>query len=330
MARPVSMSTPAITPFWCSSRQATITSCASCPAFWASTLGIMRMASAYACTPRRARPLTSSELHEIAVKGNLECTGAGNDRAVLNSILHCTESIVDGILDLRERIRVGTLDDNGNRLGVLDILHKCELLLAQSVLIDKAGVSKTVGSQLIDRVHGGAAARENEALHVAALRTAQGNDTLLCEHIEGDGVDSLLVDDHKSLLGALAHLPLELDNLAHALVGKRTLGNHHPITLLGALVKEARVHLALLILERHVARENVRILCPLLHVRVACAVIKHEALDELRVEIRLVTHLHNLNHVKVDGLSIAADGEDGVDNTVREHIGQLAVNLCPE
>ena len=36
----------------------TIVSCWSCPAFWAIALGIMSSASAKACTPKRARPLT--------------------------------------------------------------------------------------------------------------------------------------------------------------------------------------------------------------------------------------------------------------------------------
>lgn len=68
----------------------------------------------------------------------------------------------------------------------------------------------------------------------------------------------------------------------------------------------------LLVLQRYVAREDVRILHPLLHVGVSCAMVQHQPLDQLGVQISLVLHLHDLNHVQIDGHSRARDGQHGI------------------
>eukprot|EP01136_Pigoraptor_vietnamica_P029896 Opistho-1_new@88456 len=253
-----------------------------------------------------AQPRTALDLilvlHEIPVESDLKGAGARDHGAVLDRVLHRPQAVVHGILDLGERVRVGPLDEDRDRLGVLDVLHKRELLLAERVLVDEAGVAEAIRREVIHRVHGRTAACEDETLHVAPLGTAEAHDALLREHVQRDGVNALLVDDDKALLGALAHAPLELDDLAHALVRKGALGDDHLVALLGALVEEARVDLALLVLERNVARENVGVLDALLHVGVARTVVEHEALDELRVDVQLVPHLHNLDHVEVDRL----------------------------
>lgn len=46
------------------------------------------------------------------------------------------------------------------------------------------------------------------------LRPAECEDAFLGEHVEGEGVDTLLVDDYERL-ALLAHFPLELDHLHH-------------------------------------------------------------------------------------------------------------------
>lgn len=50
------------------------------------------------------------------------------------------------------------------------------------------------------------AASELKALHVASLGAAESNNTLLGKHVEREGVDALLVDDHKRLVLAVADL----------------------------------------------------------------------------------------------------------------------------
>ncbi len=58
------------------------------------------------------------------------------------------------------------------------------------------------------------------------LGATQRKDTLLREHIERHGVDALLVDHHKVLVGRVAHALLELDQLPHLVVHVLTLGLH--------------------------------------------------------------------------------------------------------
>jgi hypothetical protein len=59
-----------------------------------------------------------------------------------------------------------------------------------------------------------------------------------------------------------------------------------------------------------------------------CAVVKHEALDQPRVRVGLVLHLHDFDHMQVDRLELvracagrlgkadggSADGQHGIDN----------------
>ena len=54
-------------------------------------------------------------------------------------------------------------------------------------------------------------------------------------------------------------------------------------------------HLALLVLEGEVAGEDVRVLQPLGHVRVARAVVQHQAAHQPRVLVQLVPHVHELH-----------------------------------
>ena len=207
-----------------------------------------------------------------------------------------------------------TLDEQGDALGALDLLDEGVLLLAERVLVHESGVPEHVGREVVDRVLGRAAADELETLHVAALGAAEGHDALLGEHVEREGVDTLLVDDDERvrLLAVLevavlvelgvAHGLLERDDLAHLGVGELALGLDELLALLGGRVEEARVDLRLLVLERDVEREDEAVLEPLGHVRVPSTVVEHEALDEARVDVGQVLHLHHLDHVQVDRL----------------------------
>ena len=123
--------------------------------------------------------------------------------------------------------------------------------------------------------------------------------------------------------------------------------------------RQSTGHIRLFILERHVERQNERILDALGHVGVTRAVVHDEALDELRVGVGLVLHLHNLNHVQVDRVVLLrcggrravhrrvlvrrcpgsgrrgrrgwlADGQNGVDNVGRELFRELGVQLGGE
>ena len=96
------------------------------------------------------------------------------------------------------------------------------------------------------------------------------------------------------------YLFLEIDDLLDPEVDELVLRLGQSLPLLGGLVEEGRVDLSLLVLEGHVAGEDVAVVGPLLHVRVAGSVVEDEALDQDRVQVLPVLHRHDLHHVEVD------------------------------
>ena len=49
---------------------------------------------------------------------------------IFNGVLHCPEAIMHSVLDLCDRVLVGSFDKYGDRLGVLYILNEGKLVLA--------------------------------------------------------------------------------------------------------------------------------------------------------------------------------------------------------
>jgi len=49
---------------------------------------------------------------------------------VFNSILHCPQSVMNGIFDLRQCVFIWTFNQDGDRQWVLALFDKCVLLLA--------------------------------------------------------------------------------------------------------------------------------------------------------------------------------------------------------
>jgi hypothetical protein len=100
--------------------------------------------------------------------------------------------------------------------------------------------------------------------------------------------------------------------------------------LLGVGVHEAGVDLRLLILERGVAREDEAVRERLLHVRVAPAVVHHQALHQPRLGRVPVLHRHDLHHVQVELLVGLLDTADRVDDDIGDEVGELGVELGAE
>ena len=73
---------------------------------------------------------------------HLKGAGTGHHLAVLQGVQYCPQAVTDGVLDLRNGVVVGALDEHRARLGVLHILHKRVLLLTQGVLVHRPSVSK--------------------------------------------------------------------------------------------------------------------------------------------------------------------------------------------
>jgi hypothetical protein len=52
---------------------------------------------------------------------------------VINSVLNGSQSIANGILSLSQGVLVGSLEENGDRLGVLAFFYERELFLALEI-----------------------------------------------------------------------------------------------------------------------------------------------------------------------------------------------------
>ena len=82
------------------------------------------------------------------------------------------------------------------------------------------------------------------ALHVAPLGPTERKDALLGEHVERDGVNSLLVyDDEGASVFLRAHLLLEFDDGLNLVVSKLALGGDHLFPILGVFVVKSSRHL---------------------------------------------------------------------------------------
>mmetsp|Transcript_16185 Transcript_16185/g.48159 ORF Transcript_16185/g.48159 Transcript_16185/m.48159 type:complete len:534 (-) Transcript_16185:26-1627(-) len=264
---------------------------------------------------------------QVVREPDLERAGARHDAAVVERVGDGAQAVAHSVLDLRDRVVVGPLDEDGARVRVPHILHKRVLLLAQLVLVHRARVAEHIGAQLLDRVDRRASARQLQPLHVALLGAPQRHDALLGQQVQRQRVDALLVDEHKRLVGRVAHLALEVDDPANALVGVLALRSHKLLALVSVGVEEARVDLRLFVLEGHIGREDEAVLQTLGHARVACAVVQHQPPHECRILVQLVPHVHDLNHVEVERLAILAHHEHRVGHDARQLVSQCLVQL---
>ena len=91
---------------------------------------------------------------------HLERACAGDERLVLECVLDRAKAVTDGVLDLLDGVRVRALDEESDGFGVLDLLNKGKLLLAESVLVDEASPAEDGRVEVVERVLRLAAADE--------------------------------------------------------------------------------------------------------------------------------------------------------------------------
>mmetsp|Transcript_7544 Transcript_7544/g.31130 ORF Transcript_7544/g.31130 Transcript_7544/m.31130 type:complete len:485 (+) Transcript_7544:62-1516(+) len=266
-------------------------------------------------------------LQEMDVESRLKRAGSGDDSLVGEDVLDAAKAVSDCILELRDGVIVGSLEQDGAALGVGHLLDKGVLLLAEHVFVHLTRVAENLRFEILGGVDAHAAARQHQALHISLLGATEADDPLLREHVQRDGIDALLGYHHESLVGAVANLLLEINHLLHHLVGVRALRGDHTLTLLRVAVHEAGVDLGLFVLERDIARQDEGILHVLGHVRVPAAVVHHQTPHQLGVRVQLVPHVHDLHHVKIDGLVRFRDGQDRVHHDGRELIGEFLAEL---
>lgn len=76
-------------------------------------------------------------------------------------------------------------------------------------------------------------------LHVAPFGSAETYNALFGKHVQGKWVDSLLVDNHKAPVIAIAYFLLQLDDFANTIIDEGSLSVHQLLSLRGALVEKS-------------------------------------------------------------------------------------------
>ena len=269
-------------------------------------------------------------LFETLSSGNLESTTTGNDRLIVDSVLDSAESISNGILGLGNGVVVGSLDEDGAGEWVLDALNEGVFVVTESLLVDLLGPSEVALLNVVDGVELLSTAGEGDTFSVSLLATPNSDDTVTGEEFEGRGVNSLLVDDDEVFVVVLAQFPFELNDLHDLVIGELTLTGNELLALVGVGPEEAGVDLGLLVFEGDVEAHDVAVLEERGHVGVATTVVEHESLDEAGLGGHLVLHVHDLDHVEIEGDTGLLDGLHGVDEHLTEGVGELGRDLGVE
>jgi hypothetical protein len=187
------------------------------------------------------------------------------------------------------------------------------LLFSEGLLVDETGPSQYVGSQVVNAVLRRSSAHQLQSLHVPPLGSPQCQNAVLCENIQTQRVDALLVDEHEILLRiAPADVLLQFHNFLQLCIDEPSLALDKLVSLLSAGVEKARVDLRLLVLQAHVECEYERILHALGHIWMPRTVVQRQSSDELRVYCSPVLHGHDLNHEQIGLRGRLVDGQHSV------------------
>lgn len=90
----------------------------------------------------------------------------------------------------------------------------------------------------------------------------------------------------------------------------------------------------LFVFKRHVEGKDKGVVELLGHVGVSGTMVEHKTANESGVGVRLVLHLHNLDHMQINGLEARstalrglADGKNGIDEVCCKRAGQLGLEF---
>jgi len=268
-------------------------------------------------------------LVEVLRAGDLEGASSRKDSLVFDGVLDGAESIADSVTGLSDRVIVGALDKDGAGEGVLDTLNEGVLIFTKSLFVDDLGETHVFDAHVVDGVEELSSASEGDTFTIALFGATDTDDTSAGEDFKGRGVNTLLVDNDEVLVGTVADLLLELNDLVDFLVGECALGSDKFFTLVSVGPEEAGVDFGLLVFKRDVEAHDVAVFQAGGHIALATSVVKHETADKLALVGHLVLHVHELNHVKIN-LAFAGDGVNGVDNDFGEGVGECGGDLGVE
>ncbi|GIX65909.1 ABC transporter permease [Babesia caballi] len=247
-------------------------------------------------------------LHQLVVDVQLHGAGAGQDEPVLDGVVDGAQAVADRVLDLGNAVVARALDQQRAAARVAHPLDEGVLLLPHHLLVNHVRETQILLREPLHAVARVAAAAQRQALHVPALHAAQPDDALARQHVQRRRVYPLLVEhaEGEAVLRR-ADLALQVNDLLDLLVGEAALGRDQALPLLRAGVGEARVHLALFVLQRAVQRQDVGLLDALRHVGVPGPVVQHHAAHKLRLRGQAVAHVQHLHHEQVERLVGAVD-----------------------
>ena len=81
------------------------------------------------------------------------------------------------------------------------------------MLVEQSRVSEVLGGEVVEAVDCHASTSQDNSLHVSAFSPSESDNSLPGKGVKGVGVDTLLVDDHESLVGLSAYLSLQGNDL---------------------------------------------------------------------------------------------------------------------
>ena len=216
---------------------------------------------------------------------------------------------------------VGSFDQDGAGSGVLDSRNEGVLFLSQDVLLNEVSIAQVCFGEFFDRVDCGSPAGEDDPLHIPLFGSSEGHDACVGEDLKANGVDPLFVYDHKALVIAFADFVLQLNYLLAPLIGESSLAFGHFVPVASVGEEELGVDLGLFVFERNVAGEDVAVFKALWHIRVSGPMVEDQPLDQLSVAGQPVDHVHDLDHVQVDGLIGDPDDINCVHHDIHQLVG---------
>lgn len=76
---------------------------------------------------------------------HLKRTRSGDQRLVLQRVLHRTQAVSESVLGLLDRMCVGSFNEERDGSGVFDFLNESVFFFAKGVFVDEACVAEDVG-----------------------------------------------------------------------------------------------------------------------------------------------------------------------------------------
>lgn len=172
-------------------------------------------------------------MHQVLVGCDFESTAAWHDAFVVHCVLDCSQSISDGFFGLGNLVVVGTFDQDCAREWVLNSLDERVFVVAKDLLVDNFGEAEVSLGEVVNGIDLPSSASEWDSLTISLLRPSDANDVVSGQNLERRRVNSFLVDHDEVIVGAVAQLSLQFNDLLNFIVSESPLRLNQFLSLLG-------------------------------------------------------------------------------------------------